>query len=339
MPRSIAHAPLLHTALLLGLVAGCASEKPASEDPEPTPTVVPPCPDVVSGLPAAGQTEVHRYGPLHWTFSEATDPFIDVVDSSGAAVPGSVAMTGLTATWTPDVPLAGEADYQAQLSWCDTPRTLSLDFTTAAAPPVVVPPPDGVADPVYVLDITSGNVVQPPGVGALIQQLLTLELLVGVLDEDATSLQLHGALAIEGSTPPAQDLCLESVALPVADFTSAPVFEVGPQDLTLDVAGVPVVVQDLYLSGQFSPTGDAIEDAVMAGLVDTVALDPLIAPGSAPGATCDLLAAFGVSCQSCGAGLPTCIDLEIVDLVAPELPGAVLEVRTPTDIANDPQCP
>lgn len=194
--------------MLAGFVVGCASQDPATTGaPEPPGTIIPPCPALVSGLPSQGQAGIHRYGPLHWTFHGPAEPFIDVVDRTGDAVFGSVSMVGHTATWTPDLPLDGAADYQAQLSWCDDPRTLTVDFTTAEVPFVIQPPPPGsVAAPVYVVDIGSGNVVEPPGVGSLFSSLITIDLLVGVLNSDATSLELHAALAVEDSVPPVQDV-------------------------------------------------------------------------------------------------------------------------------------
>ena len=320
-----------------GLVVGCATPD-AQEDPKPAPTVVPPCSTLVQGLPTHGQGAVHPAGPLHWTFSGPAEPFVDVFDASGSPVPGAASLSGYTALWTPDVPLAAASAYQVRLTWCDDPQTLDLDFTTAAAPPVSANP-GGLASPVYVVDLSSGTVVDPPVVGALFSDLITVDLLVGILDQDATSLELHGALALENQQPPAQDRCIESIDLPVADFTSSPAFTVGPQDVTLFVLGLPVALEDLSFAGTFSPSGEAIEDVQLAGVLDTLALDPIVAPGSGPGATCDLLAAFGVACLPCSSGAPTCVSLAIEDLTATEVPGAEIEVRTAADISADPACP
>lgn len=69
-------------------------------------------PTVVSTIPASGATNVGTSGPIRVTFGEALDPAtVNTATFTVAGVSGTVALSGLTATFTPSQPLANDKTY------------------------------------------------------------------------------------------------------------------------------------------------------------------------------------------------------------------------------------
>ena len=149
-----------------------------------------------------------------------------------------------------------------------------------------------------------------------------------------------GALGIEGASPAAQDTCEETIDFPTAaDFTDNPFFAVGPDTTTLSVEGLDVTIDDLLISGAFSPDGSYIAGATLAGAIDTRPLVGLIDPEGGENTICDLVATFGVACEACSDGSGDfCLTLLVNDISAEELPGTTLVSRSADDIAADATC-
>ncbi len=125
-------------ALLAVFAAGCGQE---------TVTV----PSVVSTIPTNGATNVALDTPISATFSMAMNPAtitaatFTVTGPDGAAVAGTVAYSGLTATFTPAAVLQYAANYTAAIttgaeSRGDTPLISNYvwRFTTITPPPAVI---------------------------------------------------------------------------------------------------------------------------------------------------------------------------------------------------------
>ena len=91
------------------------------------------------------------------------------------------------------------------------------------------------------------------------------------------------------------------------------------------------------LDGAFSPAGDALLLHLEASL-DTRPLVNVFVQGGGPDAVCVLVAQFGVLCQPCATGGDFCLPLEIVGIVADEVPGLTVVERTIGDILLDPTC-
>ena len=308
-------------------------------DTDDTDTPTPSCEITVSNaIPSDGETAFYYRGALSWEFSEVDDSAsVTLADAGGADVAGSGEWIGDIYIWTPSAPLAPSTSYTATLTTCDGDNSIETGFTTSAVGASVN---DGdVQDSAYALDLASGNFVDPPGVGALLQSQLDVDILIGVTNAAGADLQLVGAIGEDGANPPAQDLCTESIDFPAADFSENPYFEVGPQTTTLDVQGLSVTIDDLFVSGAFSPDGGEVVGAVLAGSIDTRPLAGLVGDDAPPEAVCDLAVTFGIACQACTDGSGDfCLSLLVTDIAAAEIAGATVVQRDQATIDADPAC-
>ena len=88
-----------------------------------------------------------------------------------------------------------------------------------------------------------------------------------------------------------------------------------------------------------SATYDNIVDAGLEGMIDTVPLVPLVAPGASDDAICDLIASLGASCVPCPVtGGPYCLPYRSDGARALSDPALTVVERTTADIAADPAC-
>jgi len=287
-------------------------------------------------IPADGATNVYYRTTLEWTFSDADTSAAVTLATGGTDVPGSGEWFDNTYVWTPSAALDPSTTYDVNLSFCDGANSVDSSFTTSVVGTSV--PEADITGAAYSLDLASGRFVQPAGVGALLQQQLTVEILIGIASISGTDLTLQGALAEDGSNPPVQDLCTESIDFPVADFSDNPFFEVGPQTTTLSVQGLEITIDDLFVSGAFAPDGSSISGAVLAGSIDTRPLVDLIEPGGDDDAVCLLVQTFGIACEPCTGGGDFCLSLLVDSIQATEIAGLTVVNRTADDIANDPVC-
>ncbi|MEZ4317090.1 MAG: Ig-like domain-containing protein [Myxococcota bacterium] len=319
---------------LCGALALVACKGDDGENPD-TDTDTTGCGVTVSNqFPSDGATGVYYRTSLEWDFSEADTTATVTLSAGGTDVAGSGEWVDSLYIWTPSSPLDPSTTYDVNLTWCG--GSSDTTFTTSAVGAVV--PDADLTDAAYVLDIASGRFVQPAGVGALLQQQLTVDILIGVVDIAGTTLTLQGALGEEGVTPAAQDLCTESIDFPSANFSENPYFEVGPQNTTLEVQGISITIDDLFVSGAFSPDGGEISGAVLAGSIDTRPLVDLVSPGGGPEAVCELVQTFGIACEACAGGGDFCLSLLVDQIAATEVAGLTVVTRTAADVAQDPNC-
>jgi hypothetical protein len=315
------------------MMAACSS---TDKDTEDTDTVVECDNGIVSITPADSAQNVYYRSDINVLFEAADENATCFVSNAGVEVPGSTMWMGDTMMWQGDAPLDSNTTYDVALSYeCGEPTTT---FTTSEV--------GGESDPAdlngrtYVLDLAGGNFVQPAGVGALLQTQLTVDILIGVTDASTAEVEMMGALGLDGASPAAQDTCQETIDFPTpADFSENPFFSVGPDTTTLSVQGMEVTIDDLLISGAFSPDGSYIAGATLAGAVDTRPLVGLIDPEGSDNTICDLVATFGVACEPCSDGSGDyCLTLLVNDISAEELPNTTLVTRSEADIAADASC-
>lgn len=338
-------------ALMLPLALAACSQ-PDPKDPGTTPTgTAPGQPTPTTGTPGgtvptdpycgervtdtwpeAGRQNVYYRTAIEFWLDPAPEPTDALVlTANGSEVPGSTLVHPDRLEFVPDAPLAAATSYTVGLAGC--PQSEIGWSTSLAGDPV-----DTVAlvGTTYAVDIESGRWLEPVGIGALLAGSLTVDILVGVQQADATSIQVIGGVSEQGST--AQDLCVETADFPPADFGQNPYFEIGPQALSLTVMGADIEMSDLHLTGSFRPDFAGLEGATLEGTLDTRGLVDAIDPGGPDSAVCDLLLGLGVACGPCPDGTNLCVAAVVDDLVAPAVVGPLVP-RTAYDIAGDPTCP
>jgi hypothetical protein len=239
-----------------------------------------------------------------------------------AGVAGSSSLNGDedVVTFTPDSPLSGGTTFVATLTYCGGVEVISFTTEDLGDPT----DPDDLPGTTWSLDLSTGTISEPAGLETVLGVFgFTLEysLLIGVEAVTEDEIDLIGALP--DSTGAAQDYCALTVDFPTADFSLNPYFQVGPEDLSVDIAGYAVDVQDVYLSGTISSDASEVTDVEFAGLLDITPIAEAV--GYDASSLCSLMGSFGISCEDCGDGNETCLGLVISEMSATELGGVELE--------------
>lgn len=285
---------------------------------------------IISGseFPAQGATNAYYRTSIEAKLQIAEETAALSVMAGTDAVAGTSEVVGKRVIFTPSAPLSPSTTYTVTMDYCA--GTPSWDFTTSAVGGTT--DTAALADATYSLDLASGRFVKPEGIGPLLQQYLTTSVLVGVTGIDGSDIQMIGAIATDAGV---QDTCAPSIPFPAADFSANPFFAVGPEATTLNVQGNAITIDDLYISGAFSPDASYIAGAVLKGNIDTRPLVPLLNadPDAADDEICNLAqSTLGVGCESCADGGVFCLGL-FVDSIAAEkvTTGALIELRSPAD--------
>ncbi len=276
------------------------------------------CPtELEQTLPEDGARDFYWRSALEFRLS-APDPTATVDAPFAGAT--TRAEDGELLIFQPDAPLSPDTDYTVRLEGCFGTQTIDFRTSSYGRP---VADPGGLLGRTYHVDLSDARVVSPPGIGSVLLTYVTTESLLGVtyVSADEVGFLLGGA-ARSGTE---QDLDVNTVPLPMADYSAAPYATVGPQDVMLDVAGLDLPVYDFYFSGTFAPDGSSIGGGVARGIMDTRPLVPLLDESGDPSALCDLAASFGGLCEACGAdGEPYCLSFVLDQIDAEEVRGLAL---------------
>lgn len=293
--------------------------------------------------PAGGSSDFYYRGTIQVAFTaDGSDGTVTLTDSAGAEVSGSTSWSddGTVLYFTPSSPLSPSTDYTLSISYCGGEPSVSFRTSEVGAET----DSNSLVGKAYSIDLGSANFIEPEGIGTILGELLTQNILVGVTAADDTSIQMIGAISGEGTE--AQDLCTPSIPFPEADFSENPFFEIGPEDTTITVAGYSATIGDLQISGAFGPDLDYFSGGVLGGVIDTTTLDDIpdlaelaSCDGTDDACLCNFIGGTGLAtCSECpdGSG-PYCLTLLADHIVANEIDGS-LEVRTEADIAADATC-
>jgi hypothetical protein len=311
-------------ALFAILVAACVNDAPSGPTSGPVvdTDAVDCLPNVTSTDPVHGATDVHKSTPIELTFSARPEQKVD----HRLACDGK--RLASTRAWDDDVVTVSSEDVHSR-SECTLevdhrcgPTT--VDYTTAALPAVSTECMDGL----YHIDLSGGRFVEPAGLGPLIQQQLSSDVLIQVSSADSTD----GSLLIGYTTSTGQltqDLCIATSPLQLSDTTDNPYFS---------VEALPLPIEDLFyegstfmefeLSGAFDEECADIVEMNVSGIFD-FREEP---------DTCDILATLGLDCVACPTGQIACVDLNVDQLEATRLDAAPLTEVTQADVANNPDC-
>ena len=162
----------------------------------------------------------------------------------------------------------------------------------------------------YTLEAADMEVLQPPGLDGLWDQVLTRPLLVYVSGESSATLRLDAAL---GTPSGEQDPCEAVRHFPEADWTQNPVFDAGPGVLETSFAGHSATFREVQLSGVVDEYGFGWRDGTLTAVLDTRELRAAL---GGVDDVCALVESLGGECFACSDGEPACFDLEIGEVTA-----------------------
>jgi hypothetical protein len=298
---------------------------------------------IASTFPDADAAGVFYRSAIEIVFNsdESTTSTLELATADGA-VEGTTTYSedGVTATFAPAADLTSSTQYTLTVSYsCD--KVAEIGFSTSETGAAV----DGasVVDTVYNVDIASGRITEPAGVGDLLmpliaQQGFNLLIAPSAYDDAAMELSFLGALGIDEGGAIVQDVCNESITFPIAgDYSDNPFVSVAGQDVPLSISGFEISLAEIELTGAFSPDGSSLDGLSLGGFADTGPLGPALDLGDGEDAVCALVTTFGVSCVDCGDGSMTCLEIQFEDITA-DMQMGMLEEITLDDIANNADC-
>ena len=304
--------------LALGIVA-CGKDSDSSEDSGDLGCQV----EVRATYPAADTVDFYYKGTVEFQLNKADETAEITVDG----VDGTSWRNDRNdiVYFQPTEDLAPNTEYTATLSYCTGEPSIS--FTTSGLGEDVDASVD-LTSFTYSLDLQSGRVVVPEGVGAVLQDYLDFQILVQPTAVSESGIEITGALPDDESDPTHQSYCDPTIAFDTADFSNAPYFQFGPKTTTIDVADFNVTIDNLMIGGTFAADGTWFGGATFAGEVDTRPLVPLLFPEEEdPNAICEFILGFNVDCIPCAGdeAVPFCLEIEAQDLIAEATGGATVE--------------
>ena len=288
---------------ILAALTGCTSDKDLADSGLQACGV-----EIKESFPAAGSTDMYYRGEIEVHLSDADDTAVITVD--GVDGTSWLSDDSKTVYFTPAAALEPSTAYTATVSYCTADA--EIGFTTSGLGKDIIDP-EGLVGTVYDLDLSSGRIVIPEGVGSVLESYLTVQILLEVTSASDT-IEFLGAIGDEDN-PGTQDYCTETLNFPeAADFSESPFFRIGPATTTISVAGYEVTIEDLEISGTFSDDGSWFGGGVLAGQIDTAPLAVLVGDDEEDDAVCNLVAGFGVECVECPNGTDLCLEIKAVDL-------------------------
>lgn len=289
-------------------------------------------------FPANGATGVYYRSTFFIEFisDESTTAEFSLSDGTADVALG-------TPTWSDDgtsvyfaaaAPLTPSTSYTLTVNY-SCKKTAPIQFTTSEVGAAVES--TDFLENAYALDLATATIIEPPGVNSLLGSLLgeldqAIVFVPKAYDAEAKEIEFFGGLTELDGT---QDTCEPTIVFPVdASYEGNPYFEISaPDGITLDAAGVSIELQDLELSGAFSPGGESIVGITLAASVDTRGLADIVGDlgggeGGGESAVCDLVAQFlGQDlCEECPGGGKFCLGLVAANAVAEGKDWTLVEV-------------
>lgn len=278
--------------------------------------------------PEDGATEVNAWSSVHFVF-DSLDPsavaWIDGVDARSLWDRHSRSLV-----LTPEEPLQPLTTYTGGVRWCHDEHETTLSFTTSALGTPV--DPTQIPGRVWAIDLTSAEMVEPPGVGDVL--ITYIDDPVALLAATAADEQSVSLLMAPTTGDDLQDLCANTPSFS-ASLVDNPTVSFGPEDVELPYEDTTLSLLDTEASFVLGPDGSFLTEGTLSTTLDTRSLDPVLAPDEPAGATCSIFAGFGVECGPCpGDGDLYCVNLRYINIEAT----AHLVPLTPVLGECDPSC-
>lgn len=294
---------------------------------------------VESTWPSGGTSDHYYLSSIEFELnSEDTTASLSLVDATGTEVPGSSRMSesGRTVLFDPTGGLSPSSSYVATVSMCGGLQEASISFATSALGSARSCDPEGRT---YLFDPTTARIVAPQGVGELLLGQSKTQLIFGVSGMTAgKSMDLILGRTESGGTN--QDHCVATQDLDGVDFSDDPTVNGGPVDLSLDLSGVALPIEEVMFGGTIASDCSYIGGIRVSHFMDARTMAPLLEDlldTSDPDYVCQLIQGFGVTCEDCSSdGEPYCIDFELDSGVATEMSG---EVECIAEEDCHPSCP
>lgn len=194
----------------------------------------------------------------------------------------------------------GNDDEDGAPEWPDEPVSASVEGQT------------------WAMDLADATFVEPSGLGGMLSLLDSTVLLVHVVKERSTRLNMVMTLA---GSDGQQDPCERIVDLPGAEWSTNPEFVIDENEMEIMVGGAPLILEGALFSGIVSGDGSGWSDGVIAGLADTRDLPASLSEDLGMD-VCDMVELVGGRCESCpGDGVNACFELEIEHITAEPFSG------------------
>lgn len=177
----------------------------------------------------------------------------------------------------------------------------------------------------YAISPDDLTVMEPAGLDAVFDEVLTRDVLVYVEDETSETLMLDVALA---GADGRQDPCEAVRQFPAADWSRNPVFEAGPGELATSFGGQPATFRHLQLGGTFDEYAFAWREGTLSAQLDTRELQAALPREDD---LCGLVEDLGGACEPCDDGEEACFALRLEDIVAELVDGSFEPRNRSTD--------
>ena len=283
--------------LLVPLLAACTGkEDPPVDDTEVVEDPV--------GIESVTVPAAAGWDPTWVTLDDGTQDAPVITTQDGTPVPLAPLVAGeVRYAWAGDPPLAPGVYPVLGTETIPVTEPLAFEIGTWGADPSF--DAQGLVGTTWVLDRDSPTVPVPAGLGeVLYAQLGTTLITIDAVDGDQVSFGVY--TTVLGTTDRCQALRATGTVSETGEFWWS------TDAIEADIEPTPVHVEAVSLHWGWLGDGTAAAGVEGSALIDTRPLDPVVAEGGQLGATCELLAGFGVACRACAwDGAPYCSDVRL----------------------------
>lgn len=267
--------------------------------------------------PLPGAVNANYRGQIVVTLTGEDDAaYISLEDSSGGSVAGDSSVSESEIHFVPAAPLSPSADYVAKVHYCGSVEPVSINFRTSELGTPLVGGNGSIEGKTFAVDLTSGKIVEPAGVGNFILALLDNTFLIYAQSVTDSEITVVSALSKAASTD--QNYCVPSLNdFPAVSISESPYFSLSADSIELTVGEHTAKVYDFSVNGTFASDASEFSGTNLTGEIDAREVYPLINVAGGD-EVCGLLDDVpAVSCIECSSdGEPYCLILVLEDLTA-----------------------